>query len=254
MALTIPYLTDVYLKDEGCAYVWFHLYQDGTGLEIEEIGEDNQGDLSPSLEYEVENLGWADMLDFPSHWEPAQLTWALEDGIAPEQPFLIRFDPPDYYSCGEYGEEQDVTYEWDLVYVEPWLREKSLSVWEKFLQERDVLIEYKQECIDRLRKAQRTRIDHMHLRPITYSRHNYGIGASVRLELISDYQLTTSLWDHLRGLIPYNNLHSVLVSGTSESGDREEALKALVKEAKKTLPHLSEDVIRGLPQKRLPGF
>lgn len=91
----------------------------------EEHEEGIVGAIYNSLEYDVHD----DM--------PTWARWGLENGVAPFQPFLLRFPMPHYmkhyiweYGCYEY----DVEYDWDIMRALPWPKEKVLFQWERYLK------------------------------------------------------------------------------------------------------------------------
>ena len=153
------------------SFVWFQLVADGDGLALEKIGADlpwrcdcglptidgsvtepqaialpqNDGDilaaLTPSpavcthelwIDYEVANGGWEGIFGFDLEW----LNFALGEGIAPRQPFRVRFDQPNYHSHQTPdGTEYDVDFNWDIAWVEPLTDCSAANRWVEWLDE-----------------------------------------------------------------------------------------------------------------------
>jgi hypothetical protein len=201
------------------------------------------GEVSPVLAEEVNCSGWIDMIDIP--WKPdcrSEISWALENGIAPWQPFLIRFGEPEYTGGGYYEpREVDVTYDTELVRVMPWKPESVVKRWERAIRDRDAFIIWKNKRDAEFAKNQRTMTDHMFLRTDVYFARGQRawdemeMPAGTRCLLYSDWSDRPGC----KGL-------GVLMIGESESGDHAEAMDNLVKAAAKELPHLTEEFIRGL--------
>lgn len=89
--------------------------------------------------YEMEQDGLSSFLNSYNlgySWDdtfPEMARWGLENGIAPFQPFLLRFPMP-YYSKSwtDCGYEYDVDYSWEIMRVLPWPTEKVQKQWERY--------------------------------------------------------------------------------------------------------------------------
>jgi len=85
------------------------------------FGDDQ--DIPGWLDYEMGEIGIDYMLDIGVDHE----RWALREGVAPGQPFLIRIEPPRYYQ--DYWGECDVEYEWELLDKKPYTDAMALEAW-----------------------------------------------------------------------------------------------------------------------------
>ena len=78
------------------------------------------------LEYETEMDGWNSLLDI--NYSTTEETFLLQEGIAPGQPFKVRFKMP-HYSKDYYG-EYDVSYRsCKIVEMQRWSQDKVLRAW-----------------------------------------------------------------------------------------------------------------------------
>jgi hypothetical protein len=158
----IPPFVDVMIPG-GPAYVWLTLSFDGEDLAFEEWGEETWGeppevppppdsdphDLDrfrsiiqfgrPSLMHEwlqalISDIGWPDIFDIPrcgGEW--CVMSWALEAGLAPDQPFLVRIDVPySYRSSWEY-DEWDEDYNYEIIFAQPLPKEETAKRWVELL-------------------------------------------------------------------------------------------------------------------------
>ncbi len=83
------------------------------------------------LQDEISNMGWRDIIT-DSHGSYAVINWALENGIAPEQPFLIRFDQPHVINYGRSYEgdyDCDVEYNFEIIKAIPLAPEECAKRW-----------------------------------------------------------------------------------------------------------------------------
>ena len=69
--------------------------------------------------------------EFSTTW----LQWALENGIAPGQPFLLGIDAPS--TSVSYEGEYDEEWDYDLVDIREWPRAYVLKQWERYFRKRD---------------------------------------------------------------------------------------------------------------------
>jgi hypothetical protein len=253
MAWAVPHLVDVFFP-HGDVFRWFTLEFAGDGLEVEEAAVDEiGGPMHEHLEFEVENTGWVDMMNLP--WQSKVLpSWALQEGIAPGQPFLFRFGKPHVFSCGSYYEpEYDVEYDTEIVRVEPWSDTQAVQAWDKFFEQRDEYLDYMDECKERLARDKLVRVDHMYLTgPNTFTTTGYydTWPRGVRYNLCSNYKVQPNVYDHVRGFHPPNTRAGILVSGEDEKGDSKKAMANLIEKAIEMMPHLTEEQIRALPKRQ----
>lgn len=249
----IPDLVNVYFPT-GDAFRWYALEREGDGLCIEEVYVDEIGTVSQRLGYEIEQADWTDMMDLP--WTTDEkIQWAVEEGIAPGQPFLIRFGEPDHYQTGGWDGpvEYDVNYDTELVRVIPWPAERAASVWEEFFAARKRMLDYRAECQARFDGQIGHHPEVMNLRRTRY----YGASCydemcppnGVRYTLYSEYEIEATLFDHLRGLVPYYMKGKAICSGESDQGDEKAAKEALVKKVLGMYPHMTREQVLGFPVK-----
>lgn len=184
----IPPFVDV-MVPHGSAYVWFVVTPDGEDLSFERWGDEtwagyrpdpppppddpanlqNQWDVLkfgfPSqdhewLQEEVSNVGWPSLLDATDYhrrtwygYEFEIIQWALEHGIAPDQPFLVRIDPPHSYRVSYEYDEWDTEHHSEVVTVTPLDPAEGARRWQDILDtmgaER-LLAEVKQDATESL--------------------------------------------------------------------------------------------------------
>lgn len=118
-------LVDEY-SEEVCR-VWFYL--DEHGLELERLN--SAGDMPEWLDNELVDTCWDEILGVS--WEEGErAAWAIEDGIAPGQPFLVEIRPP-HYTQDREG-DWDVEYNTDLIRVDPMPSMEAAERWETWLK------------------------------------------------------------------------------------------------------------------------
>jgi hypothetical protein len=248
-------LTDFF--SEQLVRVWLVLDADND-LSVEAAGEDEIGERPEWLTCELANLGWADIADIEhftytskdvdgNEWNEGQMLWALQNGIAPGQAFLVEMDHPNYtkdynYEYGTY--EYDVEFSSAVIRVEKWTEKQVLNAWE---QELKGMLEYRVAEVARRKRLQakrRTDVKSMYLCSDIYFTSRYGydemsVPDGVRYRLCTDAVLRKDDYKHA----------AELAWGEDPKGNWESALTALVENAKKTLPHLTEKQIRALPKR-----
>jgi hypothetical protein len=244
-ALPNPKIVDFY--DERECHIWYLFTEEGSDLELEECADEEQGEKPEWLTYEIEYSGH-DIYDFGGSTEThvtfgpegigRTATWALENGIAPYQPFRIRIEPPRYYNCSwEYPQEMDVEHTW---WVDRVMRISDFDAsrrWEHWLADRKMHFEMTDDHSRWKNNILAHTVEWMHLDWNPYHsskayRDGYPDGISV--SLVSN------------GWIEGHHEHRRWASGYSDDGDRDEALRAMLKEAKKQLPHIHGNKIRGM--------
>lgn len=127
----IPPMCDVYTSK--AIYVW-HKLVGRVCLDTEECGHYSVGRL-PAWRYWDESYSVHDMLTADtSSYEEVYIHWALEHGVAPGQPFLLRINEPEYTRCGGYDgyDEFDVDWSYEFIRAVPWSRDKALRSWAAF--------------------------------------------------------------------------------------------------------------------------
>jgi len=236
---TLPGKNLVSLYTEGWIQQWFWLVEEGKDLTLEEY-EDAElwGDSPEWLEHELDAIGW-DMFDMGGyggdHGVGRLAGWALEEGIAPYQPFLIQLDKPEYYSCGMYGEEVDVHYPWEIVEIVSITPYDAARRWEHYMMERRREINALKQFAAWRDHQFRTRINDMYCTVQTY-----GFCDGIRYHL--NCRFHTEDYGHLWS--------GWLASGESDRCDHAEAKARFVADIKAKLPHLTDENIDDILKKR----
>jgi len=149
----------------------------------------------PTIEYtmpewydhEMENSGWEGILG-SEHREP---NWAIEEGIAPEQPFLLRIATPEYYRCSYEYDEWDVNWDWEIFYVTQLDPQEAANRWEAWLVGEEgprELSPYEQEQ-DELEELRLTDLAKLYVRAETYDYGGYhDRQMGYRVELCSKHE------------------------------------------------------------------
>jgi len=243
----VPLLTDVYVEDD--CYVWWTLEHEDHDLQLQDACEGSIG-LEPDWVIH-EDGGYLEILDtapehvsvthdgytFSSNW----IDWAIQNGIAPGQPFCIRFGKPNYYQCGgyEYPSEWDVEYDWEIMYVEPWEPERVRKAWEEVLL---VNQKWRVESALQRREHERRRalaVGAMAIKWQVYCTSGDGWANGISCELVSYY---------IRG-------QHILASGRSDKGEHDEAFAKLVETCSKRFPHIDEKTLLAIRNHEpLPGL
>lgn len=164
----IPPFVDVMIPN-GPAYVWLQLVLE-EDLTVERCGDEVWGVDPPDpephpedpallipfwdflkfgapskdhewLQEEISQIGWESLLDLCDynrrtedghHFEVIQ--WALECGIAPEQPFLVRIDIPYGYRCSYEYDEWETDYNYEIISVQPLSTKETAKRWKKVVK------------------------------------------------------------------------------------------------------------------------
>lgn len=118
------------------ARVWVRLVWDGwkdlapaIAEHIEDVGERPEW-LSDAEQFE-EAMG----CETGDHWT----RFALGEGLAPNQLFLVEFKPPRVTQSGYETIEYDVEYDWEIIEAAPWAKSKVLRSWSSWLNKREKL-------------------------------------------------------------------------------------------------------------------
>ena len=225
----IPDLVNVFYPT-GDAYVWFVGVDDGADVCIEEMEDlPTHGTLSPLLENERDQAGFGDMMEVEWRWDSKStgMTWLMQHGIAPGQPFLMRFGEPEY-TGGGYWEpnEVDVSYESELVRVIPWSTEKAWKAWDDFVRARREHLAWVERRTREVKHERMTRTDLMEVRTVLYwTRQDYSDGPPGGLRFV-----VVSLYEAPDG---FSRGPAHLISGESDRSDRDEAWADLAANAVK---------------------
>jgi len=227
-------------------HVWFWLNDsDDEDLCLEDIGWDEAGSRPEWVEWETDQMGWDGIID--PEWEHYAdsgcgfklgyrwRNWALQNGIAPFQPFRVWFGEPEY-TTSYYG-EHDVFYSWDIDYILPLSPFEVIRRWEHDLM---MFARAKEEEVDGYHVGKQLR-DH-DLKAMWIERRLIGRGNSEGGWGWDEYYAHVSLESrhHYRGV--YKTI------AYAEAGDRDydKATDLMVAEALEKLPHFTEEQIRGL--------
>jgi len=240
-----PKIIDFY-DDREC-YIWYLFTEEGHDFNLEECADEEQGERPEWLEEEQSYSG-ADLYDFAGSIEIGAsfglegigrtATWALENGIAPYQPFRIHLMPPRWYNTSyEYPDEVDVEWTW---WVDRIMRISDFDAsrrWEHWMAERKLHFEWMEDHRRWVDGILDHAVDSMYLdwNPY-YSDGSYADG----------YPSGISVSLKARATVDGRNEHRNYGSGTSDSGDRDEAIRDLIKRVKPKLPHIHGNKIRGM--------
>jgi hypothetical protein len=214
---------------------------------VDEVGEDEVGVRPEWLQYELENLGWKDILDV---YSDRMLRWGLEMGVAPGQPFLLEVPHPHYSKDYNYeygGYEYDVNFEWEVLRTRPMPPKQVAALWER---EVDAAAEARAWKADRDAKQKylvRSDVKAMRVECAVYfgshqsTYDDMTMPSGIRYSLCS----TASIDRRVSG----KWTTATLVSGEDDDGDHNKAFERLVEKAMKELPGLSAEVVRALPRR-----
>jgi hypothetical protein len=232
LAWMIAPCTNVYTKDD--AYVWLRLVVDGLDLDVEDYADGSIGD-EPEWWEMVTESGWDSILgsswehsgpfEFPTRW----LSWALEHGICPGQPFLAWVGTPRTYKSSYEYDEWDIEFEGEVLFALPKKPEHVRKSWERALKRLA-------EC--------RTAV-------LLSKQAQKHLTANDRATMVLEHD---SYWhDSYCDQSPPNavivrvrNKGGVLAEGRDDKGDSKVAMDRLIERLAVTHPHLEPDFIRGL--------
>jgi hypothetical protein len=234
--------------------IWLRLSPED-GFELEELSSvELVGEPPEWLDTDVRESGWDSVLGVPwlhttkdedgNDWSEGLLLWALWEGIAPGQPFLVELLKPHWYRCGgyEYPDEWDVEYSAEVLAVYPWPTKRVADAWERELK--DTLADRKQIAKERreLKKLQETDVSSMSLVRTDFCTgrccHECCCGAhGVRYKLVSKASLKKDdRW-----------AYAELVWGEDRGGDWDKAMEDLLANISKRLPHLDLELVKKMP-------
>lgn len=159
------------------------------------------------------------------------VAWALENAVAPGQPFLVGVGTPRVFRSGYEHLEYDVEWDGELIEVRPLPARLVSQRWEHFMRkaaaDRALLAQAKEELLAlELRDTAS-----MYLQSYTYSTGlNWGMPNGYGIRLCSKVNLG----------------HLELGCGRSDKGDRNEATQQMIEAACKRSPYLSPAIISTL--------
>ncbi len=242
----IPPLHNVYTKES--VYVWYRFIEDALDVEPDSCEQDSIGrmplwmadnedfDITIILDTRFRDMRWA--------------TWAIEHGLAPGQPFLLRIDSPDYSSDYWTG-EVDVEWNYEFIRAMPCKPERTARSWERVLRNIDAFVKARDEYRAKLDHLRRTDTTAYCLRADSYWPSKYGYDDMTPPSGLSIYLCSK----HQELPNPKPKLHLSwavnLVSGEDDDGKWEVAFERLVENAEKA--GFDPAVVRAVKE-RVPRF
>ena len=151
--------------------VWLRLETGGHDLVVEELPKTEEIGVKPDwIEFELGEVGWDGLLSPEWHEGTSWMTWALEQGLCPYQPFLVWVGKPHYYRCGgyEYPEEWDVEYDWEVIAHEHRNAKQAVRVWHRFVASRRRLLDAEMIAGQKLRERRHHDVTAMFIRYDSY--------------------------------------------------------------------------------------
>ena len=249
MTVLIPNLVNVYLPS-GETFAWLRLIYDGEDLHFIPAHKSEIGTMDEGFVYELEQMGWDFILD--TEWSTEEsgegwifstrcLTFALQEGIAPGQPFLVHAQKPVYSkSWTDCGYEYDCDVDVDIARVEPWPAARVLRSWEKLLSKITKDREQARMAMRRLKDLRANDTSAMFLSCLHYGYRDYGDarphGFAVRL---------CSQHSQVEGFA--KSSWSEMLEGRDDRGDRDVAMQRLLEQVAERMPHLTPEFVKGLP-------
>lgn len=263
--------TDMFLSTG--IYIWFQLKENGEDLTLVTVnnhGEENAedtindytmnsdrdvvmtvGDMPEELTDIVTDVGWNSVFSVAFTTEESGLgwvfgtswtEWALRNGVAPYQPFLIKMDglPTYYATCDEW----DVDFApWKIIEKEPWSAFKISRRWEHWFMMRT---RYRERARGQMRRLLHLRKYDPNALYITFDTY-WPRGC---VEGCFPDGLRISLCSRHTSVEGFNKCAwNSLAEGRDDTGNAGEALNRLIEQARETLPHLSEEFIRRLSKR-----
>jgi hypothetical protein len=242
---TIPGPELVDFMGEGECYVWFCFIEEGFDICLDRCADREEGEQPEWLDHELEMSGWDFFEGMGCHNFSEDFgryaKWALEEGLAPYQPFRIWFKKPRYYRCSyEYPDEWDVEWQWLIdrtMRISDW---DATRRWEHYLMERQRFIIERDIHSAWLDHQFKTRVNDWSIKMDWYwpsnSRYDEMTPPSGLV-----YRLRCSFNDD-----DGRHWWRELSEGRSDDGRHEEAMKKLLKQVKKDFPHVHGNKIRNL--------
>ena len=237
-------LVDFFSKE--LVRVWLML-DSSDDLSLNECGTDDIGTPPEWYRYERENMGWGDILDigYQGEQDERALNWAIREGLAPDQPFLVELPHPVYSkSWTECGYEYDTSYEPEIIKKAKWSPKRAAKAWEKEMEGIMKARAFKRERAEKLRHLQRSDVASMRLCFTIYFGGHQSLYDDMTVPSGIRYTLESTA--NLEGK-KLNWPTATLASGEDDRGDSQVAMKRLVEAAMKELPGLSEARIRSMP-------
>ena len=234
----LPWLTD-FIEKKVC-YIWLRLVEDGYDLEVEACADDSGDDYPEWLDYELESMGWdfldgmADKWGFDNDFG-RYAQWALENGIAPFQPFRIVVWEPRWYKSSYEYDEWDREVDWEIQKIIPISDWDAARRWEHLMMERRRFIQARDHHRAWLKNQFETRIHNWYIVTDVYGGSYDGWPRGIRYGIRCQFNDNEG-----------RHHWTQLAEGRSDEGDHKEALNKLVACALERYPHVTEEHIRGL--------
>jgi hypothetical protein len=224
----IPPLCNVYTKES--VYVWYRFIEDAIDVEPDSCEQDSIGRMplwmADNEDFDIDiilNTSFRDM-----RWA----TWAIEHGLAPGQPFLLRIDSPDY-SSDYWSGEVDVKWNYAVLRAMPCKPERAARSWERVVRNINAFITARDEYRAKLDTLRRTDTTAYCLKTDSYWPSKYGYDdmtppSGLRIYLCSKHSQLPQQGVKLTTCDAVN-----LVSGEDDDGKWEVAFERLVVNAEK---------------------
>lgn len=233
----IPPCCDIYTED-GMMYVWYRLVLCGGDLSPESCSLDSRGRIpkwSESGDMDLEEI-----LGVEWHLGERWLRWALEQGVAPGQPFLVRIAEPRYYRCSYEYDEWDCEWDAEVVRVMPRRPDQSLRAWTRALQEAQRYRVFRDE---QARKLMHRRITN-HRAFVIQTDHYYAHGYYD--EIPPDGIIVRLCSKNAKDYSPYP-----LAEGRDNDGRYEVAFRDLLKQVQKQYPQIPIEAVLDVNTRRI---
>ena len=227
---------------DGFCEIWLRLVPGGFDLDLEEYEKATVvGERPDWLDEDIiDALGLDGLLpDYSGcgYDAPRMMTWGLQYGICPYQPFLVRVDKPEWYQSGgyEYPSEWDIEFGTEIIAIERRTPKQAITAWTRVITERSRLIARRDRRERALRAKQISDVDAMFLQYDSYwSRGLYSEmspadGAIVKL--MSKHDGSQGRF----GALVLSERHG---DYTSYHENRDAAWKKLLDRIRAELPHL----------------
>jgi hypothetical protein len=245
VAPPVPDLVDLFVPG-GSAFVWLRwsLCGDAWDLDLRSASIAMIGTATEWLSDELSHDGFDGIIHTP--WLHIELPDGIEFnvgglhlaaslGLAPGQPFLVEIEPPRSYRTSYEYDEWDVEWTWEIVRRIPWSTEQAGRSWLRTMEQ----VERRRERHVRRtlaeRELRRTDVAAMYIHRDVY------------------WPNGQSEWTAPKGIIARltsRRGHAWMVEGRDDQGRWEWAREAMIANARKKLPHLSEETLRGLRVER----
>ncbi len=220
-------LVDRYTEEH--ILVWMHLLPTPcSNLSLEKLSCPEIGVVPSWFECEDPVSVVSDEIESAHRYLTAEFSYAnsdfaLREGIAPRQPFLVQIYPPKVVGSDYFDEDCDVEWTWKVVAKKPLSNKRALRRWEKLLEhQRRKRLRSEYERTYRRKQAER-RADAFMLQVERWPYH-------------PDYR------SHLSFTL-YSKFGFFHITGTSDLGE-EDAMRKLIDHALKVVPCLSPELIR----------